>query len=99
MGVVESGDIGLLRLEVRQAEVLPQIEGKEHDPVRRCANGRARGLEVGEAVLVLAMISPSIRAALQVRRAQASTTRRYGPVQSATREGPDLAWSMTIRIR
>jgi hypothetical protein len=30
-----------------------KIEGKEHDPVRRLVDGRAQGLEVGDAVLIL----------------------------------------------
>jgi hypothetical protein len=30
-----------------------EIEGEEHDPVRRLVNGRAQGIEVGDAILVL----------------------------------------------
>ena len=32
---------------------MQEIEGKEHDPVRRRVDGRAESIEVGDAVLVL----------------------------------------------
>ena len=30
-----------------------EIEGKEHEPVRRRVDGRSKGMEIGDAVLVL----------------------------------------------
>jgi hypothetical protein len=30
-----------------------EIEGKEHEPVRRLVDGRSKGIEVGDAALVL----------------------------------------------
>jgi hypothetical protein len=44
-----------------------EVESKEHEPVWRRVDGRAQGVEVGNAVLILD---------------EALTTRRYGPVQS-----------------
>src|SRR4051794_25011036 len=38
--------------EILAVEV-QQIEGKEHNPVRRLVDGRAQGIEVGDPVLVL----------------------------------------------
>jgi hypothetical protein len=53
-----------------------QIEGKEHDPVRRLVYGRAQCVEVGDAVLVLDDDFAIDDAALQGCLPAASTTRR-----------------------
>jgi hypothetical protein len=61
-----------------------EIEGKEHDSVGRLVNGRAQGVEVVVAILVLDHDLAIDQRSLTGEPAEAAATRRYGPLQSVT---------------
>jgi hypothetical protein len=77
-----------------------EIEGKEHESVRRRVDGRAKRIEVGDAVLVL-----DDDLTVNQRRLAGQLGGVYnpaigsGPIPAGAGIGPDVAWSMTIRVR
>ena len=70
-----------------------EIEGKEHDPVRRLVDSRAQGIEVGDAVLVLDddLAIDHGRFAGQLGAGLDHPAIGPGPVPAMAGEGTDLA--------
>ena len=85
----------ILAIEVQE------IEGKEHQPVRRRVDRRAEGIEVGEAVLVLNDHLAIDDGTLAGQPAADLDHPAVGPrpVIAVPGEGPDRSRSTTIRVR
>ena len=72
---------------------MQEIEGKEHEAVRRCVDRRAERIEVGDAVLVLDDHLPvnQRRLAGQLGGGVDDPAIGSGPILAGAGEGPDLA--------
>ena len=85
----------ILAIEVQE------IEGKEHDPVRRRVDSRSKGMEISDAALVLDdhLAIDQGRFAGQLAASLDHPPIDSRPIIAVSGEGADLAAIDTIRVR